>query len=147
MISEASEKFGSQCIVLAIDAKRVGTKPDGKGLFHVFVHGGRIDTGIDAVKWAKEAQERGAGEILLTSMDADGTKEGFDLDLTAQVCAICSIPVIASGGAGKMEDFYNVFSVGADAGLAASLFHYRQMEILQLKQYLQSKGVPIRCRN
>lgn len=144
LISDAAEKFGSQCVVVAIDAKKVGVGEDGKGIFHVFVHGGRIDTGIDALEWAKEAQTRGAGEILLTSMDADGTKDGFDNDITSQVASALTIPVIASGGAGKPEHFYDTFAVGADAALAATLFHFRQLEIKELKKYLRERGVEVR---
>ncbi len=144
LISDAAEKFGSQCVVVAIDAKKVGVDPNRKGIFHVFVHGGRIDTGTDAVKWAKEAQKRGAGEILLTSMDADGTKDGFDNDLTSQVANELTIPVIASGGAGKPEHFYDTFKAGADAALAATLFHFRQLEIKDLKKYLKSRGIEVR---
>jgi len=144
LISRAAEKFGSQCVVVAIDAKRAGKGPDGKNRFHVFVHGGRIDTGIDAVSWAKEAQDRGAGEILLTSMDADGTKAGFDLELLREVTSLVSIPVIASGGAGTMQHFLEAFECGADAALAATLFHYRQMQISDLKAFLKERGVAVR---
>lgn len=144
LISDAAEKFGSQCVVAAIDAKRVDTDEQGLGIYHVFVHGGRKDTGIDAIKWAHELQTRGAGEILLTSMDADGTKDGFDNDITSRVAKSLSIPVIASGGAGKMSDFYDTFEAGADAALAATLFHYREMEIRDLKRYLKERGVEVR---
>ncbi|MRJ02079.1 MAG: imidazole glycerol phosphate synthase subunit HisF [Epsilonproteobacteria bacterium] len=138
-IDEAAKRFGSQCIVVAIDAKRVG------GSWNVFVAGGRIDTGRDAVQWAKEAYERGAGEILLTSMDADGTKEGYDLELTRRISESVGIPVIASGGAGKMEHIRDAFTVGrADAALAASIFHYREIDIMELKEYLRSEGIPVR---
>lgn len=139
LIKEASDKFGAQCVVLAIDAKRT---PDG---FHIFKHGGRIDTGIDAVEWAIKGCELGAGEILLTSMDADGTKAGYDLELTRIVSENVSVPVIASGGAGSKEDFYDALTVGkADAALAASLFHYKELEIAEVKEYLKKKGVSVR---
>ena len=139
LIKEASDKFGSQCVVLAIDAKRT---PDG---FHIFKHGGRIDTGIDAVEWAIKGCELGAGEILLTSMDADGTKAGYDLELTRIISENVSVPVIASGGAGSKEDFYYALTVGkADAALAASLFHYKELEIAEVKEYLKKKGVSVR---
>lgn len=139
LIKEASDKFGAQCVVLAIDAKRT---PDG---FHIFKHGGRIDTGIDAVEWAIKGCELGAGEILLTSMDADGTKEGYDLELTRIISENVSVPVIASGGAGSKEDFYDALTVGkADAALAASLFHYKELEIAEVKEYLKKKGVSVR---
>ena len=132
LIKEASDKFGAQCVVLAIDAKRT---PDG---FHIFKHGGRIDTGIDAVEWAIKGCELGAGEILLTSMDADGTKAGYDLELTRIISENVSVPVIASGGAGSKEDFYDALTVGkADAALAASLFHYKELEIAEVKEYLR----------
>ena len=139
LLSRAADKFGSQCVVIAIDAKRM---PDDS--FHVFVHGGRIDTGIDAVEWAAEAQRLGAGEILLTSMDADGTKAGFDNTLVSRVAAVTSIPVIASGGGGAMSHFFDTFEAGADAALAATLFHYREMEIADLKKYLRGRGVEVR---
>lgn len=139
LIKEASDKFGAQCVVLAIDAKRT---PDG---FHIFKHGGRIDTGIDAVEWAIKGCELGAGEILLTSMDADGTKAGYDLELTRIISENVSVPVIASGGAGSKEDFYDTLTVGkADAALAASLFHYKELEIAEVKEYLKKKGVSVR---
>ena len=139
LIKEASDKFGAQCVVLAIDAKRTS---DG---FHIFKHGGRIDTGIDAVEWAIKGCELGAGEILLTSMDADGTKAGYDLELTRIISENVSVPVIASGGAGSKEDFYNALTVGkADAALAASLFHYKELEIAEVKEYLKKKGVSVR---
>ena len=139
LIKEASDKFGAQCVVLAIDAKKT---PDG---FHIFKHGGRIDTGIDAVEWAIKGCELGAGEILLTSMDADGTKAGYDLELTRIISENVSVPVIASGGAGSKEDFYNALTVGkADAALAASLFHYKELEIAEVKEYLKKKGVSVR---
>lgn len=140
LISEAADKFGSQCVVLAIDAKRT---PDGN--YHVYKHGGRIDVGLDAVEWAIRGEKLGAGEILLTSMDADGTKAGFDLTLTSRISEAVGIPVIASGGAGKMEDFKDAFlKGGADAALAASLFHYKEMEIMDLKRYLAENGIPVR---
>lgn len=139
LIREAAEIFGSQCVVVAIDAKKTS---DG---WHVFKHGGRLDTGIDAVWWAQEAQRLGAGEILLTSMDGDGTKAGYDLDLTAAVTEKLNIPVIASGGAGMLEHFRDAFTkAGADAALAASLFHYKELEIRQVKEYLKEENIPVR---
>lgn len=144
LLTDAAARFGSQCVVVAIDAKRSGTHRDGTPRWNVYVHGGRIDTGIDAVAWASEAQRRGAGEILLTSMDADGTKDGFDNDLVRAVTSVTTIPVIASGGAGSMEHFYDTFRAGADAALAATLFHYRQMEIADLKNYLRLRGIEVR---
>ena len=141
LISSAAEKFGSQCVVVAIDARR---RPDKSG-WNVYKNGGRIDTGLDAVEWAREADRRGAGEILLTSMDCDGTKAGYDVELIRQVAECVSIPVIASGGAGTMEHFYDALTEGrADAALAASLFHYKEMEIGALKDYLAGRGVPVR---
>ena len=141
LISEAAEIFGSQCVVVAIDARR---RADGSG-WNVFKHGGRIDTGLDALTWAKKAVDMGAGEILLTSMDADGTKAGYDVPLTAAVSGLVSVPVIASGGAGEMEHFYDALTRGkADAVLAASLFHYREMEISDLKDYLSERGISVR---
>ncbi len=141
LITDAALKFGRQCVVVAIDAKR-----NGKGSFDVYLNGGRINTDIDAIEWAIQAEKNGAGEILLTSMDGDGTKAGYDLDLTRRVCQAVNIPVIASGGAGKMSHFKEVLddSVGADAALAASLFHFKELEIKTLKQYLNSKGIPVR---
>lgn len=140
LISESAEKFGSQCVVVAIDAKR---RPDGG--FNVFKNGGRIDTGLDAIEWAREAEKRGAGEILLTSMDGDGTKNGYDIELTRAVSDLVNIPVIASGGAGNCEHFYEaVTKGGADAALAASLFHYKELEIREVKEYLRDKNVPVR---
>ena len=140
LIREAAEKFGSQCVVVAIDAKR---RQDGG--WNIYKHGGRLDTGIDAVWWAKKAQELGAGEILLTSMDCDGTKAGYDIALTKAVSEAVSIPVIASGGAGTLEHFYEALTEGgADAALAASLFHYKELEISQVKEYLKEKGVSVR---
>lgn len=141
LISEAAEKFGSQCVVVAIDAKR---RADGKG-WTIYKNGGRVDMGIDAVEWAKKACELGAGEILLTSMDCDGTKKGFDNELTKAVSDAVSIPVIASGGAGCKEDFYDTFTDGhADAALAASLFHFKELKIKDLKDYLNDKGISVR---
>ena len=140
LISDASERFGSQCIVLAIDAK--ATAP---GKWEVFVNGGRTPTGLDAIEWARQGVSLGAGEILLTSMDFDGTKEGFDLELTKAVTTAVKVPVIASGGAGKLEHFFDVFDkANADAGLAASIFHYRQFSVRQVKEYLKGKGIPVR---
>ena len=141
LIKSGSYYFGNQCIVLAVDAKR--NKEMSR--WEVMVNGGRINTGIDALKWIEEAVKLGAGEILLTSMDADGTKSGFDIELTKAVNNIVNVPVIASGGAGKKEDFYEVFKYAkADAALAASLFHYNQLEILELKDYLRSKKIDVR---
>lgn len=143
LISEAAMKFGSQCVVTAIDAKR---RADGSG-WTVYKNGGRIDTGLDAVEWAARAEKLGAGEILLTSMDCDGTKNGYDLKLTRTIADELKIPVIASGGAGKKEDFYDALTEGgAEAALAASLFHYRELEIVQLKKYLRSRGISVRLR-
>ena len=140
LIREAAAKFGSQCVVVAIDAKR---RPDGG--WNIYKHGGRLDTGIDAVWWAAEAQRLGAGEILLTSMDCDGTKAGYDLALTRAVSDAVSIPVIASGGAGDLSHFYDALTEGgADAALAASLFHYKELEIREVKEYLWERGVPVR---
>lgn len=140
LISEAADKFGSQCVVVAIDAKR---RPDGG--WNIFKNGGRIDMGIDAVEWAMRAEKLGAGEILLTSMDCDGTKEGYDLELTRTISENVGIPVIASGGAGNKEHFYDAFTEGkADAALAASLFHFKELEIPELKQYLTERGIPTR---
>ena len=140
LIREAADIFGSQCVVVAIDAKR---QPDGS--WHIYKNGGRVDMGIDAVAWARQAYELGAGEILLTSMDCDGTKNGYDISLTRKVSEAVPIPVIASGGAGTMEHFYDALTEGkADAALAASLFHYREMEIGQLKEYLRGRGLSVR---
>lgn len=140
LINKAAAKFGSQCVVCAIDAKRT---PEGK--FEVFLNGGRVNTGIDAIEWAKEVYRRGAGEILLTSMDCDGTKAGYDLELTKRITESVKIPVIASGGAGKMSHFYDVIEkAGASAVLAASLFHYNEMSISDLKKYLKEKNIPVR---
>lgn len=141
LICDAADKFGSQCVVVAIDAKR---RADGSG-WNIYRNGGRIDMGIDAVEWAMEAEKLGAGEILLTSMDGDGTKAGYDLELTRLIAGQVSVPVIASGGAGTMEHFYEAFTVGgADAALAASLFHFKEMEIRDLKLFLREKGIPVR---
>lgn len=141
LINDAADKFGSQCVVVAIDAKR---RTDGTG-WNIYKNGGRIDMGIDAVAWAKEAARRGAGEILLTSMDCDGTKAGYDISLTRQIAEAVDIPVIASGGAGTMEHFYEALTEGmADAALAASLFHYKELEIKEVKKYLHNKGVSVR---
>lgn len=139
-INEASQKFGSQCIIVAIDAKK-----NKKNKFDVYINGGRVNTNKDVEEWAVEAEKRGAGEILLTSMDCDGTKNGYDIELTRKISESVSIPVIASGGAGKMEHFYDVLTTGkAEAALAASLFHYKEIEILELKKYLDSKAVSVR---
>ncbi len=141
LISEAADKFGSQCVVLAVDAKR---RPGGSG-FNIYKNGGRIDMGIDAVEWVRKAEELGAGEILLTSMDCDGTKAGYDIELTRQVAEAVSIPVIASGGAGAPEHFYEALTAGgAEAALAASLFHYKELEVRQVKEYLAERGVAVR---
>ena len=141
LISEAADKFGSQCVVVAIDAKR---REDGSG-WNIYKNGGRVDMGMDAVEWAVEAERLGAGEILLTSMDGDGTKEGYDLELTKAVTDAVKIPVIASGGAGKLEHFYEALAEAkAEAVLAASLFHYRELEIRQVKEYLRERGVSVR---
>jgi cyclase len=139
LIGEAAERFGSQCVVVAIDAKRAAP-----GKWEVFIHGGRTATGLDAVKWAKEAEKRGAGEILLTSMDADGTRAGYDVELTKAVSSAVQIPMIASGGAGEMFHFLDAFKAGASAALAASLFHFQTLEIKELKEFLQKKGVVVR---
>lgn len=141
LIAEAADKFGSQCVVVAIDAKRCADR-DG---WNIYLNGGRVDTGIDAIEWAVQAESLGAGEILLTSMDCDGTKNGYDLALTRQIADHVSIPVIASGGAGTMEHFYDALTKGgADAALAASLFHYKELEIREVKAYLRKRGVPVR---
>lgn len=141
LINDAAYKFGSQCVVCAIDAKK---RDDGSG-WEVYLNGGRIPTGIDAVKWACEAQQRGAGEILLTSMDCDGQKNGYDIELTRAVSENVGIPVIASGGAGKAEHFYDAFTDGrADAVLAASLFHFNELPIPELKRYLNGRNIPVR---
>lgn len=140
LINEAAQKFGSQCVVCAIDAKRRA-----EGGWEVYLNGGRLPTGIDAVEWAKEAVFRGAGEILLTSMDCDGQKTGYDIELTKAVSEVVGVPVIASGGAGALEHFYDALTVGkADAVLAASLFHFNEIPIADLKAYLQKQGIPVR---
>lgn len=140
LIAQAADKFGSQCVVVAVDAKR-----NEKGEFHVVINGGRIDTGIDALEWVQKVQRLGAGEILLTSMDADGTKNGFDLELTKKVAGLVDIPVIASGGCGKLEHFSRLFEeTAADAALAASLFHYRELTVGQVKEYLKKKNIWVR---
>jgi len=139
-IDEGAKRFGSQCIVVAIDAKRVA-----KGKWHIFTHGGRNDTGIDAIEWAKEAYNRGAGELLVTSMDADGTKAGFDNELNRRIGEVTNIPIIASGGAGTMEHIRDAFTLGnADAALAASIFHFREIDIMDLKRYLKEQNIPVR---
>ena len=141
LISEAADKFGSQCMVVAIDAKR---REDGSG-WNIFKNGGRIDMKMDAVEWAMRVEKLGAGEILLTSMDCDGTKAGYDLELTRIISENVNIPVIASGGAGTKEHFYDAFEEGrADAALAASLFHFKELEIMDLKRYLSGRGIPMR---
>jgi cyclase len=140
LISDAAYKFGSQCVVVAIDARR---RADGNG-WNVFKHGGRLDTGLDAIEWAYKAYKLGAGEILLTSMDCDGTKAGYDCELTEKIASEVGIPVIASGGAGNCEHFYEALERGADAALAASLFHYKELEISEVKKYLAEKGIPVR---
>lgn len=141
LISEAADKFGSQCVVLAIDAKR---REDGSG-WNIYKHGGRIDCGIDAVEWAMKAADLGAGEILLTSMDCDGTKAGYDIELTRTISENVNVPVIASGGAGTKEHFYEALTEGkAEAALAASLFHYKELEISEVKEYLKERNVPVR---
>ena len=141
LIREAADKFGSQCVVVAIDAKR---RPDGSG-WNIFKHGGRIDTGIDALSWAEQVYALGAGEILLTSMDCDGTKAGYDIELTRRTAERVPIPVIAAGGAGKPEHFYDALTEGgAEAALAASLFHYKELSIREVKEYVRAKGVSVR---
>lgn len=141
LISEAADKFGSQCVVVAIDAKR---RADGNG-FNIYKHGGRLDMGIDAVEWAMQAEKLGAGEILLTSMDQDGTKVGYDLELTKSIADNVKIPIIASGGAGELKHFKDALTIGkADAALAASLFHFKELEIKQVKEYLKKEGVSVR---
>ncbi|MDR1460584.1 MAG: imidazole glycerol phosphate synthase subunit HisF [Campylobacteraceae bacterium] len=138
LITKAASRFGSQCIVVAIDAKKSGNS------WHIYKHGGRIDVGIDALAWAKEAEDRGAGEILLTSMDKDGTKDGYDIELTSRMSKMLNIPVIASGGAGNMEHIKEAFLNYADAALAASIFHFKKIDIMDLKKYLKSEGIAIR---
>ncbi|MDO5519810.1 MAG: imidazole glycerol phosphate synthase subunit HisF [bacterium] len=142
LIADAADKFGSQCVVLAVDAKR---RPDGSG-WNIYKNGGRVDMGIDAVEWVMKACELGAGEILLTSMDKDGTKDGYDLELTKTISENVKVPVIASGGAGTKAHFYDALTTGkADAALAASLFHYKELEISDLKEYLAERGVSVRA--
>lgn len=139
-IEEGAKRFGSQCIVVAIDAKRVA-----EDKWHIFTHGGRNDTGLDALEWAKEAYDRGAGELLVTSMDADGTKAGFDNILNKKIGKLVNIPVIASGGAGTMQHIEEAFTLGhADAALAASIFHFKEIDIMELKGYLRGKNIPVR---
>ena len=141
LVREAADKFGSQCVVVAIDARR---RADGSG-WNIYKNGGRIDVGIDAVEWAKKVESLGAGEILLTSMDCDGTKAGYDLELTRTIAESVSIPVIASGGAGELKHFKEALTEGmADAALAASLFHYKELEIRQVKEYLRDGGIAVR---
>lgn len=137
-INEGAKRFGSQCIVVAIDVKKTGDQ------YNVYLNGGRVDTGINAVEWAKEVVDRGAGEILLTSMDSDGTKAGFEIPITKQISDLVNVPIIASGGAGTMEHFKEVFNEGADAGLAASIFHYKEIDIMDLKRYLHDENIPVR---
>ena len=138
-INEGAKRFGSQCIVVAIDVKKVAD-----GSYHVFVKGGREDTGLEATAWAKEVYNRGAGEILLTSMDTDGTKAGFETNITKKISNLVDIPVIASGGAGTMEHIKDAFLCGADAALAASIFHFKEIEIMELKRYLATQNIPVR---
>lgn len=141
LIADAADKFGSQCVVVAIDAKR---REDGSG-WNIYKNGGRVDMGIDAVEWAVQAHKLGAGEFLVTSMDKDGTKDGYDLELTRQIAEAVSVPVIASGGAGTKAHFYDALTEGkADAALAASLFHYKELEISEVKEYLRGRGVSVR---
>ncbi|NWF66349.1 MAG: imidazole glycerol phosphate synthase subunit HisF [Campylobacterales bacterium] len=137
-INESSKRFGSQCIVVAIDVKKSGDS------WHVYINGGRVDTGLDAIAWAKEVVNRGAGEILLTSMNADGTKNGYDLEITKKISEVVNVPVIASGGAGTMEHIKEAFLNGADAALAASIFHYKEIDIMDLKRYLKSQNIAVR---
>lgn len=138
LIDEGAKRFGSQCIVTAIDVKKTGDK------YNVYLNGGRVDTGLDAIEWAKEVVDRGSGEILLTSMDADGTKEGFELNITEQISRAVHVPVIASGGAGTMQHIKEAFEHGADAALAASIFHYKEIDIMDLKHYLHEQNIPVR---
>lgn len=141
LIADAADKFGSQCVVVAIDAKR---REDGSG-WNIYKNGGRVDMGIDAIEWAMQAHKLGAGEFLVTSMDKDGTKDGYDLELTRQIAEVVSVPVIASGGAGTKAHFYDALTEGkADAALAASLFHYKELEINEVKGYLRDRGVSVR---
>lgn len=137
-INEASKRFGSQCIVVAIDVKKQNNS------YSVYINGGRIDTGIDAYEWAKEVEDRGAGEILLTSMNTDGTKSGYDIEVTSKISQMLHIPVIASGGAGTLEHIKDAFLNGADAALAASIFHFKEIDILDLKRYLLAQNIPVR---
>ncbi len=140
LVKTAADKFGSQCVVVAIDARRAGD-----GTFHVVINGGRIDTGLDAIKWAQQVYKLGAGEILLTSMDTDGTKSGFDIELTSIISSMLDIPVIASGGCGTLDHFSEVFQkTGADAALAASLFHYGELTVSEVKRHLSQNGIPTR---
>ncbi|MDR0751295.1 MAG: imidazole glycerol phosphate synthase subunit HisF [Christensenellaceae bacterium] len=140
LIREGADVFGSQCVVLAVDVKK-----QSNGNYNIYINGGRIDTGLDALKWIENAEKLGAGEILLTSMDRDGTKLGFDLEITKIVSKMCNIPIIASGGCGKFEDFYDIFKMAnADAALAASLFHYGELSIHDVKEYLHGQGIPVR---
>lgn len=138
-INQGAKRFGSQCIVVAIDVKKVAPNK-----YNVFINGGRQDTGLDAISWAKEVYDRGAGEILLTSMDADGTKAGFELNITSQISKLVDIPVIASGGAGTMEHIKDAFLCGAEAALAASIFHFKEIDIMDLKRYLSQNNIPVR---
>lgn len=138
LINESAKRFGSQCIVTAIDVKKSGDR------YTVYLNGGRVDTGIDALEWAKEVVDRGCGEILLTSMDADGTKAGFDLDITRMISEAVNVPVIASGGAGTMKHMREAFEAGADAALAASIFHFKEIDIMELKRYLAKNNIPVR---
>lgn len=141
LIRRAADKFGSQCVVVAIDAKK---RADGSG-WNIYKNGGRVDMGIDALEWAKKAYELGAGELLVTSMDKDGTKDGYDIELTSQISELVKIPVIASGGAGTLSHFKEALTIGkADAALAASLFHYKELEIKEVKQYLRNEGISVR---
>jgi cyclase len=143
IISEAATRFGNQCVVVAIDGKKTA-----QDKYHVYVNGGRIDTGLDAVQWAMEAERLGAGEILLTSMDADGTKQGFDIDMLNAVCSVVNIPVIASGGCGQLSHFTEMFQkTTADAALAASIFHYGELAVQQVKTELKNNGLPVRLPN
>lgn len=138
LIDESAKRFGSQCIVTAIDVKKSGDR------YTVYLNGGRVDTGIDAIEWAKEVVDRGSGEILLTSMDADGTKAGFELNITKMISEAVDVPVIASGGAGTMEHIKEAFEAGADAALAASIFHFKEIDIMELKRYLAKNNIPVR---
>ncbi|HHT9110136.1 MAG TPA: imidazole glycerol phosphate synthase subunit HisF [Candidatus Brocadiaceae bacterium] len=143
-VTKSARRFGCQCIVVAIDAKRVKGNND-RTQWEVFIHGGRTPTGLDVIQWAREVESRGAGEILLTSMDCDGTKDGYDVELNRTVSESLNIPIVASGGAGKLEHFYDVFTRGkADAALAASIFHYREITIHEVKEYLKKKGILVR---